>query len=167
MSEIKYFQLRTRNSIRGFVRPLVRPSIENDKVKNWKNKRFGYISIIFYMLVCREWGLDGGWTPLATRPHRYCDPPSLVSIDTSLFALILNSFHHQNPHSIFFSIIGYSFFSSSADGLPILPSFFFSTRKIFSKRKSNLLLCPSHFRTTRDLKSSPNAPLIYKNNLKI
>ena len=24
------------------------------------------------------WGVDGGWTPLPTRPQRYCDPASLV-----------------------------------------------------------------------------------------
>ena len=26
-----------------------------------------------------DWGVDGGWTPLPTRPQQYCDPASLVS----------------------------------------------------------------------------------------
>ena len=26
------------------------------------------------------WGADGGWMPLPTRPQRYCDPASLVTI---------------------------------------------------------------------------------------
>ena len=27
------------------------------------------------------WGLDGGWMPLTTLPHGYCDPESLVEME--------------------------------------------------------------------------------------
>ena len=73
-----YFLLRTRNYIRGFVRPSVRPSDSYNQVEQWENKRFGYF---LCMSVCGrgDWGLDRGWTPLPTRLQRYCDPASLVS----------------------------------------------------------------------------------------
>ena len=32
--------------------------------------------------------VDGGWTPLPTRPQRYCDPASLVQRATANFRLI-------------------------------------------------------------------------------
>ena len=46
------------------------------------------------------WGVDGGWMPLPTRPQRYCDPVSLVSLLTYSLAY----------HALFNNLIGWKGF---------------------------------------------------------
>ena len=63
------------------VHPLVCWSV-NLLVDQYKSKS-GKMSVflLFFVYVCVHvgyWGVDGGWTPLPTRPQRYCDPASLV-----------------------------------------------------------------------------------------
>ena len=69
------FKLRTRNSIKGFVRPSVRPSVREHESKSMKT------SVLDAFCACewRTWGVGGALMPLPTRPQRYCDPASLVS----------------------------------------------------------------------------------------
>ena len=60
--------------------PLVHPSVVEHKSKSMK------LSVLdaFCVCVCRTyivggaWGMEGGWLPLPTHPHQYCDPASLV-----------------------------------------------------------------------------------------
>ena len=69
------FQLRTRNSIRGFVHPSVRWSVGPSV------RPSGVIELILFAYVRVlgvGFGVDGGRMPLPTRPQRYCDPASLV-----------------------------------------------------------------------------------------
>ena len=63
------FELRTRNSIRGFVRPLVRPSgrpsVRQHESKSGKTK---VLDIFWGMCVGgMAWGMDRGWMPPPTR----------------------------------------------------------------------------------------------------
>ena len=79
------FHLRKRNSMRGFVRPSVGPSVHwsvrplvrlSVCIEKWENERF---RTLMCMYLC--WGgalggalsVDGGWPPLPTRPQRYCE----------------------------------------------------------------------------------------------
>ena len=57
----------------SFVRLLV----HDDLVKKWKKS---VLDTFFVRLWGGGLGVDGGWMPLPTRPQRYCDPASLVSI---------------------------------------------------------------------------------------
>ena len=61
------------------VRWSVGSSFRGDRIEKWKNERSRYF------LVCSSdrsvgWGVDGGWMPLHTRSHQYCDPVSLANI---------------------------------------------------------------------------------------
>ena len=77
------FLLRTHNSIRGFVHPSVRPSIGPSISTSWKVGKWAFLKTFCVCLgVCGIWGVDGGWTPLPTRPQRYCDPVSLVEMQS-------------------------------------------------------------------------------------
>ena len=61
--------------------PSVRPSVCLSVMIEMKS---GKSSILDTFCVCLcvgggDYGLDGDWTPLPTRPQRHCDPASLVS----------------------------------------------------------------------------------------
>ena len=45
----------------------------------------GETSVLGTFCVWGSWGVDKGWTPLPTRPQRYCDPASLVFVFFPLF----------------------------------------------------------------------------------
>ena len=53
--------MRTRNSIRGFGRPLVRTSEAVIEVEKWGIERFRYFLGLFVLGF--GWGLDGGLMP--------------------------------------------------------------------------------------------------------
>ena len=92
-----FFFLRTRNSIRGFVRPSVRwpirPSVRWSimlELKTRKTRIYDAAVVIECVCVCVNvweggWGMAGGWLSLPTRPQRYCDPASLVFFCVDLF----------------------------------------------------------------------------------
>ena len=65
-------------SIRRSVRPSVHPSVREHESKSGKTsvlKVFVFVSVLE-----RVFGVDGGWSPLTTRPQRFCDPASLVPV---------------------------------------------------------------------------------------
>ena len=67
-----------RRSVGPSVRWSVGPSVRGDPVEKWKN-----VIDTFCVCLCvggGDWGVDGGWMPLPTRPQRYCDPESFVLI---------------------------------------------------------------------------------------
>ena len=96
--------MRTRNSIRGFVRPLVRPSVRRgDRVEKWKNERFGYFLCKFVCGGGVGWGVDG----VGVRMGVECPcPPVRNDIVTPrhlfLHFLYLTFYHHFPFISLFF-----------------------------------------------------------------
>ena len=51
--------------------------------------KIGKMSVLDASFTCVwGWGLDGGWTPLPTHPHHYCDPASLVFLRLSVSAAL-------------------------------------------------------------------------------
>ena len=97
--------MQTRNSIRGFVRPSVGPSVcrpdRNTRVETWKPSVLE--AFFVFVLVVGAWGVAGGWIPLPTRPQRYCDPASLVRFVHQFCASVLFiSFVHQFCSSVLF-----------------------------------------------------------------
>ena len=62
-------------SVGPSVRPTVGPSVGKHESESGKT------SVLDTLYVCLS--VDGGWTPLPTRPQRYCEPASLVSAETA------------------------------------------------------------------------------------
>ena len=89
--------------------PSVRWSVRQHESKSGKMSIF---ENFLRMFEC-EWG-NGGWTPLPTRPQRYCDPASLVLL---LFFLLLSSILSFCLILSLFPLI---------DSSPEISSFFFS-----------------------------------------
>ena len=76
----------TRNSMRGFVRRSIGPSIRQCwSVGPLVRKQESKTSVLEAFYVCvgrgaggRALGVDGSWLPLPPSPQQLCDPVSLV-----------------------------------------------------------------------------------------
>ena len=79
---VYHFWLRTRNSIRCFVRPSLRRVGPSVVIKLKSGKTSVLNTLCKCLSVGGVWGeglgVDGVWMPLPTRLRRYCDPASLV-----------------------------------------------------------------------------------------
>ena len=81
--------------MRGFVRPSVRrsvgasvgPSVGPSVTHESKSGKTSDLDAFMGIGIGREaWGVDGSWMPLPTRLQRYCDPASLVFLDSFQFS---------------------------------------------------------------------------------
>ena len=78
-------------SVRRSVGPSVRQSVGPSVMLESKSGKTSVLDVFLGMCIAGgAWGVDGGWTPLPTRPQRYCDPTSLVCLysmmtDESIF----------------------------------------------------------------------------------
>ena len=108
--------------------PSVRWSVRQHESKSGKMSIF---ENFLRMFEC-EWG-NGGWTPLPTRPQRYCDPASLVLL---LFFLLLSSILSFCLILSLFPLI---------DSSPEISSFFFS-KFPFCEQDQFLLILANSFR---------------------
>ena len=94
------FQLWTRNSLRGFVRPSIGRSVGWSvrlELKMQETRIYDAAVVIecvwVYVSVWEGgWNEAGGWLPLPTHPQQYSDPASLVIFISFSFCLFFSSF---------------------------------------------------------------------------